>query len=221
MLKSYEVQELQQWGSTTPCGTVIEGTNILPIKAPIGLLFELASRSGHLHPSARWDRWTVEKTVKDMGYAGIHAVINLCNTTKYMKKWRWNENVEYRHFATKGFATGEEPDFAEPIDFLQRMHPVAEKNHTLIIVHCTHGKHRTGALCCEFLVTQRGLTRSAATENFTKARESVEGPEEKSTESPQCLPLMTEGDSRYHSPRITGGNKRKRELAEMHIQTPQ
>ena len=171
MLKAHEIRELLEWSHTPSSGTVLEGTCILPVKAPIGMLFDMACREGHLNNQQRWDRKAVETAVHKLGFCGIAAVVNLCNTTKYMKKWNWGEQIVYRQFATPGSCSGKVQDFSAPLDFLVKTSKtVFPARDQVIIVHCLHGINRTGALCVAFLEKVNGLEANEAHHAFECAR---------------------------------------------------
>lgn len=171
MLKRHEIKELQQWAATPNCGAVIEGTHIWPVKAPIGLLFDIAQRQKYLQMHNRWDHVMIQKLAEEMGYAGIFAVVNLCYTTKYMKRWKWPSSIQYLHFPIKGLHSGEVPDFAPACQYLMNQHAEAKSSNKLIVVHCTHGINRTGALCSAFLEQYFAISQDEAMKRFHNARD--------------------------------------------------
>lgn len=207
MLKKHEIKELQEWAATSNCGCVIKGTHIWPLKAPIGLLFDIAQRQRYLQTHNRWDHVMVAKQAEEMGYAGIFAVVNLCYTTKYMKRWTWPPPTHYLHFPIKGLHSGEIPDMNPACQYLLRHHAEAQSSNKLIVVHCTHGINRTGTLCTAFLRQYFSISHDEALTRFQNARHSCT--------CPTVLSTVPDDDAPDHQ-EMCRPSKRKRNSVHAH-----
>lgn len=136
------------WNFCSKFGTVVEGTNIIPLKTPFQELYPL------------------EEFINEQEKLGlkVKTIIDLTDTNRYYTINDIPKGITYIKIPVSG---KEAPDKKLVKNFIEKIN---ENKEGYIGVHCTHGMNRTGFLVASYLIETFNIKVSEAIEIFNKAR---------------------------------------------------
>jgi hypothetical protein len=181
-LKRNEWEELQKWASFTPLAATLlpsgspRGVPIVVAKTPIaGKLWVAARTAGALTSQDRWTPQDCGARVKERFGLDVAAVLNLCNTSKYYGDTSWGDGVLYFHSPVRGRISPSETCLQAAVDWIhETRRSLASSAETAgtscVLVHCTHGVNRSGAVCTAYMRGPLGIGQADAESAFSRAR---------------------------------------------------
>uniref|UniRef100_A0A7S0RP26 Tyrosine specific protein phosphatases domain-containing protein n=1 Tax=Pyramimonas obovata TaxID=1411642 RepID=A0A7S0RP26_9CHLO len=143
--------------------------SFIPCKVPLGEKY-----NSRIPPEKRFTPAIVYKQQEKLNRK-IGMVIDLTNTWKYYNLQEWEAlNVKHVKIACAGRDGPPEPEAVSEFVFTasKYMNELAHKGEkrTFILVHCTHGHNRTGAMLCHFECRMRYMSVWKALREFANSR---------------------------------------------------
>lgn len=149
-----------KWGKFSKFKSFIEGTSIIPIKAPV---------SKEINASLPIEKkFFLEEVLEFAANQGkpIACIISLANSLKFYDPNLLSKEIEFCHCPIAGQSR---PSAKLLTQILDKLTEYDEKGKG-IAIHCTHGINRTGFIVCKYLVEKKGLQVEEAIQLFETCR---------------------------------------------------
>lgn len=160
---------LDFWKTISKYGTVIKGTNILPMKTPL----MKKKWTDNLQPDQQFN---IVEFIRDYEFEGkkIGVVVDLNFSDGGYYTWEICRRKNKELFANKEyFKIKIEYGNVPTKKMCNRVYDILNKNlfkNHIVAVHCTYGVSRTGYLVCDFLCKRLEMKPSEAVKAFSDAR---------------------------------------------------
>ena len=100
---------------------------------------------------------------------GVTGVLNLTNTTKYYSpEWVSNREGQTTEYLSVPIPHAKPPTLKQWLTCIEFL----DRHRGRVVVHCTHGVHRTGAVVCAYACVRMNMTPNQAIDSFQALRDS-------------------------------------------------
>ena len=152
----------KRWIPCPKFGERVEGTNFVPLKAPIGENYQRFLWDGHQFSFKIFEEYQKAKG------RNIVMTISLANTTRFYDKSDITSGIS-EWIPCEG--NKNPPNDNNFKNFKDKVLSLGKLNDSdIIAVHCTHGFNRTGFLIVRFLVEILNISIQEAINRFSRAR---------------------------------------------------